>query len=217
MGHGWPRREGASTHCAACGFEHARAEDRLLKEGKNAVARMSETIDTMLQIARIESEEVRLSLSRVPLRPFLMSAIAESKESRGKQHPLSLDCPPGLSIRTDAKLLREILRNLLSNAMKYTAERGKISVRAEKRDGAIIIDVRDAGYGIPLEQQGKIFQKFFRGDNIVGKDTEGTGLGLHLVLLISKLLGGTISFVSREGKNSGSTFTLSLPVAPPAG
>jgi two-component system CheB/CheR fusion protein len=191
-------------------------EGRLLEEGKNAATRMSETIDTMLQIARIESEEVQIHVSRIALRPFLQKAILESKESTGKKQILSLTCPVGLAIHTDSKLLQEILRNLLSNAQKYTPLHGKIRVRVRKKKDAVIIDVQDSGYGIPIHQHKKIFQKFFRGDNIVGRDTEGTGLGLYLVLLITNLLGGKICFVSVEGKRKGrgSTFTLSLPVLP---
>jgi two-component system CheB/CheR fusion protein len=189
-------------------------EGRLLEEGKNAATRMCETIDTMLQIARIESEEVQTNVSRIALRPFLQKVIAESKASIGKKQSLSLACPVGLSIQSDPQLLQEILRNLLSNAMKYTPQRGKIAVRARKRKSGITIDIQDFGYGIPIRQHKKIFQKFFRGDNIVGKDTEGTGLGLYLVFLITKLLGGKISFVSKEGKDSGSTFTVNLPISP---
>ncbi len=194
-------------------------ETRLLDEGKNAAMRMTDTIDTMLQIARIESEEIPLDITRIALRPFLQNVIAESEDATGKTHLLPLTCPTGLSIHTDSKLFKEILRNLLSNALKYTPAHGKISMRVRKQGDSIIIDIQDAGYGIPLHQQKKIFQKFFRGDNIVGKDTEGTGLGLYLVFLITTLLGGKISFVSKEGKDSGSTFTLALPLqsltAPP--
>jgi signal transduction histidine kinase len=187
---------------------------KLLKEGSGAACRMSDTINTMLQIARIESEEVDMKVSRIALRSFLRTVIAESKESLRKKHDLSLSCPAGLSIRTDQTLLKEIISNLLSNARKYTPEHGTIVMRVSKRKGDIVIDIEDAGYGIPLHQHKKIFQKFFRGDNIVGKDTEGTGLGLYLVFLITNLLGGKISFVSKEGKGSGSTFTLRLPVSP---
>jgi signal transduction histidine kinase len=190
-------------------------EGRLFEEGKNAATRMSETIDTMLQIARIGSEEVQIHVSRIALRSFLQQLIVESKESIGKNPSLTLACPARLFIHTDSKLLKEILRNLFSNALKYTPSDGKISVRVRKKKDSIIIDVQDSGYGIPIHQHKKIFQKFFRGDNIVGRDTEGTGLGLYLVLLITNLLNGKISFISKEGKGKGrgSTFTLSLPLA----
>ena len=77
-----------------------------------------------------------------------------------------------------------------------------------------MIDVQDSGYGIPRHQHKRIFQKFFRGSNIVGRDTKGTGLGLYLVFLMTNLIGGKISFISKEGKGGGSTFTLSLPLGP---
>ena len=189
-------------------------ESKLLEEGSSAATRMADTIDTMLQITRIEAGEVTIKKSKIVLRSFLRKAIAECKESAQKKQSVTLACAAGLSIGTDAKLLKEIIDNLLSNATKYTSEHGKIAVRVKKQRDAIVIDAQDSGYGIPIHQQKKIFEKFFRGDNIVGKDTAGTGLGLYLVLLITNLLGGKISFVSKEGKASGTTFTLTLPATP---
>lgn len=196
---------------------HARSnspDGKLFAEGKSAVIRMANTIDTMLQIARIESGKVQMNISSVALHSFIEKLGAQSTESAsaGKTHAFSIHCPAGLAIHTDRKLLAEILHNLLGNALKYTPDKGKIAIHVKKQKHVIIIDIQDSGYGIPAYQHKKVFQKFFRSDNIVGKDTEGTGLGLYLVFLITNLLGGTISFVSKEGKNSGSTFTLSLPL-----
>ncbi len=186
-------------------------DSKLIDEGKKAAIRMSDTIDAMLQIARIESNETHITVSRIALRPFIRKLIAE-REIKAKMQKVSLSCPPRCSVKTDARLLQEILNNLLSNAFKYTPEHGKIAIRVRREKEEIIIDVRDSGYGIPLHDRKKIFRKFFRSENIASKDTDGTGLGLYLVSLIAGLLNGKISFVSKEGKRSGSTFTLSLPV-----
>src|SRR5205807_1145619 len=77
----------------------------------------------------------------------------------------------GLSIKTDPQLLKELLSNLVSNAIKYTPEGGRIAIRAGRRKHGIRIDVRDSGYGIPLHQQSKVFSKFFRGENVTSKVT----------------------------------------------
>ncbi len=190
------------------------AEDRkLAEEGKDAAKRMSATIDTMLHIARIESDEMKMTLSKIALRSFLKKVFTEEKESDIKEQSVSLVCPPRISIHTDPAFLKEIIKNLLSNARKYSPEKGKIVIRVKKQKEGLTIAVQDFGYGIPAHQQKKIFKKFFRGDNVVDKDTDGTGLGLYLVSLLTNLLGGKISFVSKEGKGSGSTFMLSLPIA----
>jgi hypothetical protein len=90
-----------------------------------------------------------------------------------------------------------------------TPERSIITVKAERRDKDITIAITDTGYGIPTHQQEKLFSKFFRGENVVSLDTNGTGLGLYMAGLLVQLLKGSISFVSEGGK--GTTFTLSLP------
>lgn len=196
--------------------QHNTLESKLLAEGKRAATRMSDTIDTMLQIARVESGEMEMNFSRITLRTFLRRVILEGGMSNAKNHSISFSCPAGLSLRTDPKLLKEIIQNLFDNALKYTPKGGKIALRVKSKKGAVTVEVQDSGCGIPLHQQKKIFQKFFRGDNVVGNDTEGTGLGLYLVFLITNLLGGKISFISRLGKKSGTTFTLSLPRTSPA-
>lgn len=174
---------------------------------------MSQTIEIMLLIARVESSELEMKPSQITMRTFMKKMLREAKEGVGGQASLTLECPASLSLHTDPKLLQEIMSNLLSNALKYTPKEGGIVVRVKKRKDSVIIEVQDSGFGIPKHQQTRIFQKFFRGSNIVDKDTEGTGLGLYLVFLITNLLGGSISFVSREKKRKGTTFTLTLPAA----
>jgi len=100
---------------------------------------------------------------------------------------------------------------LISNALKYTPPEGRIMVRV-RREGndRVYIEVSDTGYGIPKHQYDKIFTKLFRADNIVGKDTEGTGLGLYLVMLVVKQLKGEIRFVSEEKK--GTSFFITIPI-----
>jgi two-component system, OmpR family, phosphate regulon sensor histidine kinase PhoR len=97
--------------------------------------------------------------------------------------------------------------------VKYTPADGIVALRAEKKGDSLALDVIDSGYGIPAEEQEKIFQKFFRASNVVKQQTEGTGLGLYLVQCLARLLGGTISFTSETGK--GTTFRLLLPLTLP--
>jgi signal transduction histidine kinase len=103
------------------------------------------------------------------------------------------------------------MRNLISNAIKYTPNGGKIEIAASHDEKFVRIAVSDNGYGIPKNEQNKIFAKLFRASNIKIKDTDGTGLGLFIVKAILEQVGGQITFESEE--NEGSTFTVLLPAA----
>jgi signal transduction histidine kinase len=103
-----------------------------------------------------------------------------------------------------------VLENLLDNAIKYTNPGGKIKIRIFKDKGYLIFEIKDNGVGIPEEQVDRVFEKFFRSDNIVKYQTEGTGLGLYIAKNIIEQLGGKIWFRSIE--NVGSVFNFSLPI-----
>jgi two-component system sensor histidine kinase SenX3 len=103
-----------------------------------------------------------------------------------------------------------VVANLVSNAVKYTPPGGRIDVRMAHRDGSVEWVVRDNGMGIPPAAHGRLFEKFFRADNAVATETEGTGLGLHLVRLIVEQTGGHVRVESEEGR--GATFAFVVPV-----
>jgi PAS domain S-box-containing protein len=185
------------------------SEERLLLEAKSAAGRMAHTIDTMLAISRVEAGKISLEVTEIKLGNTINEVRTEClEEYTRKRQMFTIDCPPGLFVHTDQYVFKEIIRNLFTNAIKYTPEGGSIHVRVAALHQHVQIDISDTGYGIPTHQQEKIFSKFFRGDNIVQRDTEGTGLGLYLVFLLVKLLGATVFFRSEEGK--GTTFTLLL-------
>jgi two-component system, OmpR family, phosphate regulon sensor histidine kinase PhoR len=188
----------------------ARLEDQLLTDSVVAAGRMSETINTMLQISRLQADQVVVNSTEIKLHPYLHE-IAHTVEAECalKQLKLTVECPEDLALKTDPQLLIEVLSNLLSNACKYTPEHGTLRLCAFPSGHTIELIVQDSGYGIPLHQQQSVFKKFFRGDNVVSKDPDGTGLGLYLVSLIVRLLDGSIRFESREGR--GTTFTVVLP------
>ena len=119
------------------------------------------------------------------------------------------DTPPVLA---DAQLLRQVVVNLVSNAIKYTPD-GRDHRRSPRagRAGTIRWSVRDSGIGIPAASQSKLFEKFYRAENVLALETEGTGLGLYLVRLIMEQLEGRVWCTSEEG--AGSTFVFTLPPA----
>jgi two-component system sensor histidine kinase VicK len=116
--------------------------------------------------------------------------------------------------------MKIVLQNLFANAIKYTPENGTITIAilpsgqetqnsVINKDEGVLIVVADTGYGIPKNQQSKVFTKLFRADNIKAKDTDGTGLGLYIVKSIVEAVGGKIWLESEE--NKGTTFYVFLP------
>ena len=172
---------------------------------------MALTIRRMLMISHLEEGGRDLDINQLGLRTVL-ERVARLHDAHRIRNGLELaiHCSPSLQVRTDEQLLIEILDNLLSNAYKYTPNGGKVSVRAIEEAENIRIEVTDTGYGIPLAEQERIPEKFFRASNIASPAAAGTGIGLYMVYNIVRLIGGTISFVSKE--NKGTTFTLLLPV-----
>jgi CheY-like chemotaxis protein/signal transduction histidine kinase/CHASE3 domain sensor protein len=130
--------------------------------------------------------------------------------SRNLEFAIAIDPECANSIETDRQRLEQILKNLLSNAFKFT-EAGTVSLAIEP-DGAdrLLISVTDTGIGIPEEQQAAIFEAFRQADGTVSRKYGGTGLGLSISRELARLLGGSISLTSVAGQ--GSRFTLSLPV-----
>jgi len=181
------------------------------RQSYDAAIRMSATIDTMLQISRIEAGQVNVQQVEVDVSAFVRQMTDSFREAaQAKRLSLECDCATGVTIKTDPALLEQLLDNLMSNAVKYTPEEGTVHVEVRTNADLVEIIINDTGYGIPKRQQQDLFRKFFRGDNVVSRDTEGTGLGLYMSALIASLLRGKIACVSKEGK--GSTFTLSLPL-----
>ena len=103
-----------------------------------------------------------------------------------------------------------MLQNLLENAVKYTPEHGKIEINVAPGDQLLQFKIKDNGVGIPAKDQAKLFSKFFRADNVIRMQSEGSGLGLFIVKNIIQRHGGDISFSSREGK--GAEFIFTLPI-----
>jgi two-component system sensor histidine kinase VicK len=110
----------------------------------------------------------------------------------------------------DRQLLRQVVLNLLANAIKYTKPGGRVAIQITRRDGEAWWSIRDSGIGIPKEGQRRLFEKFHRAENALTMETEGTGLGLYMVRLIIEQCGGRIWCESEEGH--GTTFVFTLPL-----
>lgn len=201
------------THMLLDGYmgETTPEQRRTLSTIVSATNRMNELISTLLNITRIESGNIAVTPKLVNLAKLCDEVLREhAHAARDKGIKVAFKSTGATSTRTDALIAKEIISNLISNAIKYTPEEGTIGVRVGKHGKRLIICVEDSGIGIPDEAREKIFTKFFRAANVVKRETTGTGLGLYLVKGLAEQLGGDIWFESEE--NKGSSFYFALPV-----
>jgi len=117
----------------------------------------------------------------------------------------------GHAVMGDAQLLRQVLQNLVSNAIKYTPRGGRVAVEITNDGAEVLCAVTDTGIGVPEAARPRLFEKFFRADNVSAVETEGTGLGLYIVRLIVERAHGRIWF--EPAGTGGSRFLIALPLA----
>ena len=170
--------------------------------------RLAALLEDFLDVQRIEHEGVDLTTERVDL-ARLLDEQAQLYAAQSPKHRLAVELPEQpLTVRGDPGRLAQVVGNLLSNAIKYSPDGGLVELVAARSGDGVRIAVRDEGRGIPEDQQGRIFTKFFRGDAGATGIT-GTGLGLAVSREIVEAHGGRIGFDSDPGE--GTTFWLELP------
>jgi len=185
---------------------------KYLEEIYNGNQRMVDLVNALLNVSRIELGTFSIEPEKVKLVDICNSVLEELKQKIGdKKLKVNRKYDKNIPImRLDSKLVRIIFQNFISNAVKYTPEKGKINISIEKKEKNILIKISDTGYGIPKEQQSKIFSKLFRADNVREKETDGTGLGLYIVKSVVEQSGGETWFKSVEDK--GTTFYATIPL-----
>lgn len=179
---------------------------------RQAVQDLAEMVNDLLDLAKVEAGKTEVRLSRVDLGQFF-GAIRALMRPLATNDAVSLifdDPPAGLTLETDEGKLGQILRNMISNALKFT-EAGEVRVSAMVLNNtSLCLSVKDTGVGIAPDDLETIFQEFAQAANRMQKNLRGTGLGLPLSRKLAGLLGGTLKATSTLG--SGSTFTLDLPL-----
>jgi signal transduction histidine kinase len=164
-------------------------------------------MDHMLDLARIKSGHLILSQERISLSEVIGSFVNEIKPV-DKNLSIIVDVPDGLSVKADRDGLHDIFINLLSNAFKFTADGGEVSIHTSAQSDFVLHEIRDTGIGIPEDQQGKIFEEFYQ---VEAGRHGGTGLGLAITKRLVEEHGGKIWVTSHVGK--GSRFCFTLPMA----
>ena len=172
---------------------------------------MRALVDDILDVAKMETGNLTVELAATDL-PALLRDVTRmwEEQARGKGLEFRLDTEAApVWIETDSGRLRQMLFNLLSNALKFT-EAGTVAVRAEAADGRLRIAVSDSGIGIPVEKHEEIFESFRQVDAGTTRKFGGTGLGLAIVRNLARALDGDVAVASVEGQ--GTTFTIDLPL-----
>jgi signal transduction histidine kinase/putative methionine-R-sulfoxide reductase with GAF domain len=185
---------------------------------KNNTERLNILVNDLLDVSRIESGRVTLSPQALDIREIAEDVIGDvlrRSQEENKPMALSLDAPQKLPhVYGDIERVRQILGNLVDNAYHYTPENGTITVRIHSPNGGkeVQVDIKDNGVGIPLEDQNRVFERFYRGEHPLVLQTPGTGLGLSIVKEIVEMHRGRIWMKSSGVAGDGSTFSFTLPV-----
>ncbi len=174
---------------------------------RQSVNHLNDILEEFLSVGRIEEGKVAARPARLDLPSLLADTVADVQGLRkaGQTIVEEISCPAPLWL--DPSLLRKILVNLLSNALKYSGENSVVTLRAACAAGRLTLVVQDEGLGISADDQARLFERFFRARNAA--NLPGTGLGLYIVARYLDLLGGTIALASELGQ--GTTVTVTIP------
>jgi PAS domain S-box-containing protein len=189
-------------------------ERRLLDVIAQESERLSRIADDILFANKLDSGQFVLGEKTIDLPALAQDVVVEMRALFAARDDLSIELSvpePIACVRADSDKLRQVLINLVDNAVKYSPKGGRVELTVQTRDGGVRIAVRDEGIGIaPLEQR-RIFGKFYRVDPELARGVGGTGLGLYICRELVRRMGGRLSVISEEGK--GSMFVVDLPAS----
>jgi two-component system phosphate regulon sensor histidine kinase PhoR len=184
---------------------------RFVKLIDGDAARLSRLIDDLLALSQIESQAVPLTLAVVELKPVVESVLASLQPAIVQRRlKVMLELPANVAVRADPDRLRQVLFNLVDNAIKYNKEGGRITLSAVREGSMANVIVADTGIGIPKNDLSRIFERFYRVDKARSRELGGTGLGLSIVKHIVEAHGGSVSVESRLNQDSRFSFTIPL-------
>jgi two-component system phosphate regulon sensor histidine kinase PhoR len=186
---------------------------RFLNQIEEQADRLNQLILDLLSIARLESGQEVYEHGPLPLPPLVESCVeAQRGRAKAKGQELTLDLRPlddDAVVVADEEAVRQILDNLIDNALKYTPQGGSVRVSCRPEGDSLAVEVADTGIGIPRDDLPRVFERFYRVDKARSRELGGTGLGLSIVKHLVQSIGGQITVDSRLG--AGSRFTVRLP------
>jgi signal transduction histidine kinase len=178
------------------------------------IDRLTKITEGLLVVSRLEAGEAHMEWERFDLAELVRSTTEQiSLLAEDKGVALSCDMPEALETHGSPMRLKQVVVNLLDNAIKYTPAGGKVRVALRAWNGRAVLEVADSGPGIPAESIGHIFERFYRADQARARKNGGVGLGLSIAKSICAAHGGEIQVASAEGL--GSRFRVELPVTAP--
>ncbi|HSP10100.1 MAG TPA: hybrid sensor histidine kinase/response regulator [Candidatus Dormibacteraeota bacterium] len=211
---------------AIIGFSELMADDqagrfdgptrhRFLDEINSSGRFLLALLDDILDLSKIEAGKMVLRIETVAVGD-IVSEVVTTMEPLATRKTISLkaDVAAAGRMRVDVLKVKSMLLNLVSNAIKFTPEGGSVTVKASRRDGFVELAVSDTGIGISAADREHLFEEFRQFDSAMSRQNHGTGLGLAITKRFVELHGGQVLLESEVGK--GSTFTLTLPLSPPA-
>jgi PAS domain S-box-containing protein len=175
---------------------------------KNSVSNLTFILNDFLSVGKLEDGKITATAKEIELEPFIRELVSDMQGVLKLNQKILIEgAEENIRLISDPNMLRNILINLISNAIKFSDEGKIIKIIYEKSGSNTIISVSDEGIGIPEEEQKHLFTRFYRAENVT--NIQGTGLGLYIVKKMVELLKGNITFVSKI--NQGTTFTITIP------
>ena len=194
------------------GHNLTQMQQEALKTATSEAERTIHILQDLLDLARGDSGYLPLKMESVNLKDLITEVVNMSQKSSDRQITIASEADTTESM-IDSGRFQQVLINLLDNAIKYSQPGTPIQLKLSQHQERAIIQVIDQGYGIPLQHQARIFERFYRVDESRNQTTGGCGLGLSIVKMLVEGMGGNISLESKLGY--GSTFTISLPASKP--
>jgi len=173
-----------------------------------------ELVNDVLDLSKVAAGQMDLAIESVPLRPLVAEVVERLRPmADARKLQISTEIPPGIVVRADHRRLEQVLANLVSNAIKFTADAGSVSISVKRRRQTVRVSVFDTGIGIPADQHERIFMEFTQVEDGRNRRHDGTGLGLPLSRRLVELMGGRLWV--KSGPGGGSEFSFTLPFSPP--
>lgn len=173
---------------------------------------LTKLINDLLGVSRVDAGKFKLKKEPVDIKKLFDQVVFElSYLTRARNVTVENqinDCPP---VVADSEWIKQVITNLTDNAIKYNRPKGNVLISNQIKGAQVVFTIADTGIGIPVDQQNKIFEKFYRAENAIALQTGGTGLGLYIVKPIIEAAGGKIWF--KSALNQGTTFYFTLPLA----